>query len=224
MNKYLKIDPWCIVEEGFDPMNQRASESIFSLGNGRFGQRANFEEQYSGDTLQGNYLAGVYYPDKTKVGWWKNGYPEYFAKVLNAPNWIGIDFRIDNEILDLAKCKILNFRRTLNMKEGYLQREYMVEMSSGIQIKALIIRFLSMADPEAAAIKYSIQPINFTGELTITSYLDAGIKNADANYNEFFWDIIAKDIERKRGFITSRTRKTDFDCCIGIDTGIIGRK
>ncbi len=220
MNKYLKIDPWCIVEEGFDPMNQRASESIFSLGNGRFGQRANFEEQYSGDTLQGNYLAGVYYPDKTKVGWWKNGYPEYFAKVLNAPNWIGIDFRIDNEILDLAKCKILNFRRTLNMKEGYLQREYMVEMSSGIQIKALIIRFLSMADPEAAAIKYSIQPINFTGELTITSYLDAGIKNADANYNEFFWDIIAKDIERKRGFITSRTRKTDFDCCIGIDTSI----
>ena len=106
------------------------------------------------------------------------------------------------------------------MKEGYLQREYMVEMSSGIQIKALIIRFLSMADPETAAIKYSIQPINFMGELTITSYLDAGIKNADANYNEFFWDIIAKDIEGKRGFITSRTRKTDFDCCIGIDTSI----
>ena len=41
--------------------------------------------------LQGNYVAGVYYPDKTRVGWWKNGYPEYFAKVLNAANWIGID-------------------------------------------------------------------------------------------------------------------------------------
>jgi trehalose/maltose hydrolase-like predicted phosphorylase len=31
----------------------------------------------------------VFTIDKTKVGWWKNGYPEYFAKVLNAPNWIG---------------------------------------------------------------------------------------------------------------------------------------
>ena len=40
--------------------------------------------------FKGSYIAGVYYPDKTKVGWWKNGYPEYFAKVLNAPNWIGI--------------------------------------------------------------------------------------------------------------------------------------
>ncbi len=30
MNKYLKADGWCIIEEGFDPKNHRASESIFS--------------------------------------------------------------------------------------------------------------------------------------------------------------------------------------------------
>ena len=88
MNKYLKADEWCIIEEGFDPKNHRSSESIFSLGNGRMGQRANFEEKYSGNTLQGTYIGGVYYTDKTRVGWWKNGYPEYFAKVLNAPYWI----------------------------------------------------------------------------------------------------------------------------------------
>ena len=87
MNKYLKADAWCIVEEGFDPQNMRSSESIFSIGNGRFGQRANFEEGYSGDHMLGSYVGGVYYPDRTKVGWWKNGYPEYFAKVLNATNW-----------------------------------------------------------------------------------------------------------------------------------------
>ena len=91
MNRYLKIDPWCIVEEEFSQKNHCASESIFSLGNGKFGQRANFEEHYSGESLLGNYIAGVYYPDKTRVGWWKNGYPEYFAKILNAPNWIGIN-------------------------------------------------------------------------------------------------------------------------------------
>ena len=31
------------------------------------GQRANFEESYSGSTFQGSYIAGVYYPDKTRV-------------------------------------------------------------------------------------------------------------------------------------------------------------
>jgi maltose phosphorylase len=58
------------------------------------GQRANFEESYSGDTFQ-SYIAGIYYQDKTKWDGGKNGYPEYFAKVLNAPNWIGIDIEIN---------------------------------------------------------------------------------------------------------------------------------
>ena len=65
MKNYIKADEWKIIEEGFDPHYNKISESIFSLGNGRMGQRANFEEAYSGDTLQDNYVAGVYYPDKT---------------------------------------------------------------------------------------------------------------------------------------------------------------
>ena len=107
MKNYIKHHEWQVIEEGFRADYNRISESIFSIGNGRFGQRANFEETYSGDTLQGSYVAGVYYPDKTRVGWWKNGYPEYFAKVLNAPNWIGIDIDLDGEALDLAKGEVL---------------------------------------------------------------------------------------------------------------------
>jgi maltose phosphorylase len=220
MNKYLKIDPWCIIEEGFNGELHKSSESIFSLGNGRFGQRANFEESYSGETLQGNYIAGVYYPDKTKVGWWKNGYPEYFAKVLNAPNWIGISIMVNGEEVDLAKCKIISFVRILNMKEGLLQREYEVELSGGRRLKGSVLRFLSMDNPEIGAIRYIITPLNFSGDITITSSLDAGIKNADANYDEFFWDEIQRDIDRNGGYIVSRTRKTDFEVCVGIYTEI----
>ena len=96
------------------------------------GQRANFEEYYSGDFHRGSYIAGVYYPDKTRVGWWKNGYPEYFAKVLNAPNWIGIDIVVNGIQLDLAKVKIHSFRRILNMKEGFLERKFRIDISGGI--------------------------------------------------------------------------------------------
>ena len=124
MNKYLKHDGWKIIEDGFIPANNRASESIFSLGNGRMGQRANFEEGYSGNSLLGNYIGGIYYPDKTKVGWWKNGYPEYYAKVLNAPNWIGIRIKIDGHDLDLAQCGVMDFVRILNMHQGYLERSF----------------------------------------------------------------------------------------------------
>ena len=84
MKNYIIHDEWKIIEEDFHREDNRITESLLSIGNGRSGQRANFEEKYSGDTLRGSYVAGVYYPDKTRVGWWKNGYPEYFAKILNA--------------------------------------------------------------------------------------------------------------------------------------------
>ena len=99
-------DAWTIEQRGFDPSSNRVHESLFSLGNGNFGGRGTHEERYSGDSLQGNYIAGVYYPDPTRVGWWKNGYPDYFAKVLNAADWTPIHIDIDGEALHLATARI----------------------------------------------------------------------------------------------------------------------
>ncbi|HJT72369.1 MAG TPA: hypothetical protein VJ720_00085, partial [Chitinophaga sp.] len=215
MKQYIKTDEWNIIEEGFVPHYNKISESIFSLGNGRMGQRANFEEAYSGETLQGNYVAGVYYPDKTRVGWWKNGYPEYFAKVLNAANWIGIDIRIGDEVLDLHHAKVSSFRRVLNMKEGYLERSFTATMSSGKEVRVTATRFYSIADDEACAIRYSITPLNFDSEAVITGYIDGDIRNQDANYDEKFWESVYSHAEGNSAYLVLRTRKTGFDVCTG---------
>ncbi|MFA6247151.1 MAG: glycoside hydrolase family 65 protein [Mucilaginibacter sp.] len=211
MKQYFKVDEWKIIEEGFDPHYNKVAESVFSLGNGRMGQRANFEEAYSGETLQGNYVAGVYYPDKTRVGWWKNGYPEYFAKVLNAANWIGIDVWIGDEQLDLAKCEVLSFRRELNMQEGYLKRNFTAKTASGKEVKVESFRFCSMVDDECGAIKYTLIPLNFEGEITLTPFIDGDIVNKDSNYDEKFWDEVNKAIDTDKGYVQLRTKKTGFE-------------
>ncbi len=210
MNPYLKHDEWCIIEEGFIPENTRASESIFSIGNGAMGQRANFEEKFTGSTLQGSYIGGVYYPDKTRVGWWKNGYPEYFAKVINSTNWIGINVIVNGEELDLAKCKVQDFRRVLNMKEGYLERSFIAELQNGIKLAVKSTRFLSMVDSELGAIRYSIKPLNADATVELRPYLDADVHNEDSNYGEKFWEVV--DIKGTSAFsyIVSRTKKLDF--------------
>lgn len=213
MKKLYKEDPWCIVETEFDPKKQKMSESIFSIGNGRMGQRANFEEDYSGDTLQGNYIAGVYYPDKTRVGWWKNGYPEYFAKVLNAANWIGIHVSADGEYLDLAKCKVTDFRRELNMKEGVLRRSFHAELDNGIQLAVKSTRFLSMVDDDCGLIRYSVTPLNKSCNLEFGCYIDGDIENEDSNYDEKFWDEVDKSTGNDTSLLTLKTKKLDFHVC-----------
>ena len=208
---YIKPDNWSIIEEGFDAESVKSSESLFSIGNGAMGQRANFEETYSGETFQGSYIAGIYYPDKTKVGWWKNGYPEYFAKVLNAPNWIGINIEINGESLDLAKCKsVVNFRRELNMKEGIYYRSFQATLQNGTEISAKITRFLSLDLDELGVINFEITPLNGDAKITYQPYLDAGVHNEDANWEEKFWEPLEVTNANNEAFVTARTFKTHF--------------
>jgi len=211
---YIKPDNWSIIEEGFDATRVRSSESLFSIGNGAMGQRANFEETYSGKTFQGSYIAGVYYPDKTRVGWWKNGYPQYFAKVLNAPNWIGIDIEINGEQLDLATCsEVKNFRRELNMKEGVYTRSFEATLQNGTQVGVNVKRFLSLDLDELGVINYEVKALNQDAKIVFKPYVDAGITNEDTNWDDKFWDILEIKNKKNSGFIVSRTLKTHFSAC-----------
>jgi len=208
---YIKPDNWSIIEEGFDVERVKSSESLFSIGNGAMGQRANFEEAYSGETFQGSYIAGIYYPDKTKVGWWKNGYPKYFAKVLNAPNWIGIDIEINEENLDLHNCtEVKNFRRELNMKEGWYNRSFEAVLKNGTEIAVNIRRFLSLDLDEAGVIKYDITPLNKDAKIVYKPYIDAGVTNEDANWEEKFWEPLEVKKGTNEAFVTAQTFKTHF--------------
>ncbi|WP_117879455.1 glycoside hydrolase family 65 protein [Aureibaculum luteum] len=212
--EYIQPNAWSIIEEGFDPEKVKSSESLFSIGNGAMGQRANFEEDYSGATFQGSYIAGVYYPDKTKVGWWKNGYPEYFAKVLNAPSWIGINVAINGEQLDLFTCeKVDNFKRELNMKEGWLSRNFKATLKSGIEVQVDIKRFLSLELDEVGAISYTVTPLNNDVTILFEPYLDSGITNEDSNWDDTFWNTTTVTENDEQAFIEAHTMKTNFHTC-----------
>ena len=214
MKNYFLHNDWQIIEEGFNPEMHEAAESIFSIGNGKMGQRAMFEENYSGKTLQGSYIAGVYYPDKTRVGWWKNGYPEYFAKVLNSPNWITMDIQIDGESIDLFKNNPSNFKRILNMKSGLLQRSFDYSTSSSKKISVDVERFMSKEDDEIACIRYSITAHD-NASVVWNSGIDAFVKNTDANYDEIFWSRVSEKSDNEKAWLKSKTNKLNFEICEG---------
>jgi maltose phosphorylase len=209
MKKYFEVDEWKVIENGFDKEYNRVTESVMSLGNGHMGLRGNFAESYSGDSLQGTYIAGVYYPDKTIVGWWKNGYPEYFAKIANATNFIAIDLRIDEQEIDLNRVEFSDFKRVLNMKEAYLERSFTVELEDN-RVEIVEQRFLDQKNKEIAAVKYSLRPLDKKSKIVMIPNLDGDVKNEDANYDEFFWEGLKKENSKGKASLTMKTRKSDF--------------
>ncbi len=206
---FNNINEWKIIQDKIEYEENRLAESIMSLGNGYMGMRGNYEESYSKDSHRGSYIAGVWFPDKTRVGWWKNGYPNYFGKVLNSVNYIGIDILINGEVLDLGKATVKCFYRELDMKNGILTRKFVADVS-GKEIEVNVVRFLSIAKKELAVIKYDVKALNFDGEITFKPYLDSNVKNEDSNYEEKFWINISTDSNKMSGNILAKTKENSF--------------
>jgi len=221
MKNYIIPHPWKIVEEGFEKQNNKVSESLFSLGNGHMGQRGNFEETFTGPSLQGSYMAGVYYPDKTIVGWWKNGYPDYFAKVLNSTNWIGLSLQIKGQEIDLATGKIEQFRRELDMRRGVLTRTCRLRLDESTVVEVESRRFVSMARPEIGTLQYSLTLKEGTGPLALQSRLDGNVHNEDANYNEFFWEHREEFAHESSMGVVMSTKKTGFVLAVQAQTRVV---
>ncbi|MEM9517335.1 MAG: family 65 glycosyl hydrolase domain-containing protein, partial [Actinomycetota bacterium] len=202
---------WSIEQHGFDPERERVWESLCSLGNGHFGGRGTHEERYSGDALTGHYLAGVYYPDPTRVGWWKNGYPDYFAKVLNAADWTPIHVELDGVPLDLATATVDHYERRLDMRRGALERTFRATVGDWcVEVSAR--RFISIVRRHVAVMTYDIDVIEApTGAtLAVECAINGDVVNEDSNYDEGFWTSVDTAIDQRRGVVVSSTKKTHF--------------
>src|SRR5699024_2079359 len=134
----------------------RLQESLTSIGNGYMGMRGNFEEHYSGNHHLGTYLAGIWFPDKTRVGWWKNGYPEYYGKVINAVNFIALDITVNGTKIDLNRNNYQDFYLELDMHDGILFRQFTVVIGDS-KVRLSFERFVSIVKKELACISLQIE-------------------------------------------------------------------
>ena len=203
IKRLFEVEPWKIKSSSLEIKDKRLQESLTSIGNGYMGMRGNFEEGYSGDSHLGTYIAGVWYPDKTRVGWWKNGYPEYFGKVINATNFIPVEIEIDDKKVDLARDTIKDYSIELDMKTGILSRSYTL-IRDEVEIHLHFKRFVSIVMKELALIEVSAKVLKGEAKIVFRPLMDGNVTNEDSNYEENFW----LEVERSVGEKSHLTTKT----------------
>ena len=210
MKRIFEINPWKVITHTFNKEDKRLQESMTSTGNEYMGMRGMFEEKYSGDTHKGIYLGGVWFPDKTRVGWWKNGYPEYFGKVINAVDFVSVDVKLDGESVDLAKDEFSDFELALDMKSGILTRSYVVKRGEK-KVKLNFERFVSVDMKELYADRITVENLSSASvEVEIESAIDADVFNEDSNYDEKFWNVLSKKADQTTGRLVAETIENNF--------------
>jgi len=188
-DKYFLVDPWKIIEVGFDPSHGRVAESVFSVANEFMGTRGYFEEGYSGDSLLGSYINNIY-ADDIAIAWQYKGLVSHECFIVNCVDWLYTRIFIDGEQLDLAKCKFHDFKRVLDMKTGTLSREFTWETSAGKLLKLSFLRFTSMEISSLGCQKITFEPVNFSGTVEVQSCLDFSTIHESTGKN--YWTVLRK--------------------------------
>lgn len=170
-DRYFKIHPWQVVEEGFDPAHGEAGESVFSLGNEYTGLRGYFEEGYSGKSLQGCYLNGVYESRSLPPSGYK-GMLSFTEFMVNTVDWVYTRITCNGQLLDLAKVHFSDFRRVLDMRTGLMTREFIWHVDDVTAVKLIFERFTSMEEEQYCGQKIKACVLSGRAELAIQAGLD----------------------------------------------------
>jgi trehalose/maltose hydrolase-like predicted phosphorylase len=171
----LEADQWSISYHDYDPKKERSRETLLSVGNGYFGTRGAMEEMDANAVnYPGTYMAGMYNRLITKIAD-RDIENEDF---VNCINWLPLTFRIDGgDWFDANSTKLLGIKRKLNLKNGLLSREMRFEDVEGRQTQIVSERFASMDNPQLAAMRYRITPLNYNSTIEIKSGLDGKLTN-----------------------------------------------
>lgn len=208
MKRTFEVSPWHVKTTKWAPEDKLLQESITALANENLGMRGFFEEGYSDTTLQGVYLGGVWFPDKTRVGWWKNGYPKYFGKMINAVNFMKLTIAVNGEQVDFAKQTPTDFNLDLDMRRGTLTRTVTATVG-GAPVTLKFERFVSAVQKELVGQRLTVQsPAEI--DLAISAQIDADVYNQDANYDEQFWQVLDRKASGKGALLVSQTKANDF--------------
>ena len=167
---------WSIEYHSYDPVREGTRETLCAVGNGYFCTRGAMEEIPANLNINypGTYIAGLYNSLESNVG----GRTVRNEDFVNSPNWLPLTFRINyGDWFDPGDSEILEFHRKLDFKTGLLSRTMIVRDREKNQTRIQSTRFVSMANPNLAAIDYTITPLNYSGTITIRSELDGTVTN-----------------------------------------------
>lgn len=149
------VHPWKMILRGTNPEHMTDMKRLMVLGNGYMGTNGAFEEDENAYT----WLGGVERPDFDRT------------HLVRSMNLQGVRVEIDGEPINLEQADVRDFSCELNLQTGILERRFRLVNEKG-SIIFRMERFVSMAQKELLAVRYTIRP-DYEAYIAVTPYIDA---------------------------------------------------
>jgi trehalose/maltose hydrolase-like predicted phosphorylase len=169
------VDGFLLAYDGFDPGTEGLREALTSTGNGYLCTRGAAEwEDANGVHYPGTYAHGGYNRETTILG----GLPVLNEDLVNLPNWLVLQLRIEGEdVIRLADVELVSYRHELDIRNVTLVRQLRFRDGGGRETTLKSRRFVSMADVHHAGIEWTLVAENWSGRVEVISALDGRVSN-----------------------------------------------
>ena len=164
------INEWKIIETAFYPRFLAHAETIFSLGNGYLGMRGNHDEGIPASQT-GTFINGFHETWPIVYGEGAYGFARTGQTMLNVADAKVFRLYVDDEPFYLPTANLQLFERTLDMREGVLERRVLWETAVGKQVLIESKRLVSLQHRHVAAISYQVTILNADAPVVISSEL-----------------------------------------------------
>lgn len=192
--KRIKMKTWILEENKFNADEALAWEGLFAQGSGYLQLRGSHEESFADSPQNIEYERGAtnvsvekFVKQTSKCGTFIPGiYGKnklFHREIINLPNPLRVELYVGDEKLDLVESEIVDYSRTLNLKNGLLERNLTWKTKSGITIKLNHKRFA-----DAAHEHLILQQIDISSDknidVEIVSKIDADVRtNGSQHFN-----------------------------------------
>jgi trehalose/maltose hydrolase-like predicted phosphorylase len=227
---------WTLAYESFKPEEEGLREALTSTGNGYFCTRGALAwSQADGVSYPGTYTHGGYNRETTIMA----GVPVLNEDLVNLPNWLLLELRIDGEeAVGMNNVELLTYRHEYDIRNATIVRALRFRDRAGRETALVTRRFVSLADMHQAAMQWTITPENWSGTVEVISALDGRVTNRGvARYRQlegrhldpvsprtFGSEIIALEARTRQSRIyvaeAARTRVYDEEGTLGVDRSL----
>ena len=164
------VDPWRLVERSYSSADLGVTETLFSLGNGYLGMRANPEEGREAHS-HGTYLNGFHETWPILHAEEAFGFAKTGQTIVNVPDAKLLKLYVDDEPLLLSAADLDSYERAVDFRNGVLTREMIWRTPAGKRVRVSSQRMVSFAHRHLAVMTFEITLLDAAAPVVVSSQL-----------------------------------------------------
>ncbi len=164
------VDPWRLVETEPDDTDLGLTETLFAIGNGYLGMRANPSEGRQAHT-HGTYINGFHETWEIKHAEDAFAFAKTGQTIVNVPDAKLLKIYVDDEPLLLDEADLNGYERVVDFRTGVSHRELVWRTPGGKRVRVRSERVVSLEHRHLAVMHMEVTLLDQSAPIVISSQL-----------------------------------------------------